>query len=212
MKTYRLTTAGRRTTIILMLGAILLWVFAFLTLPSTLGIRYLALLSTLRAAIAEGLGPGRLIPAGILIMMLVAAPLLMWGLWEEWSTSYTVAEDGLTYRTRAGIALHYPWGAIRALRQDGADDSVADLIVQTDATGQIRNPILRWLHRQAIGARRVPIYADVESRDELVAEILQRSGLAVELAQEPAGASSPALSGPPATHSERTFVAESDRV
>lgn len=195
MKTYRLTAAGRRTTIILMLGAILLWVFAFWTLPSTLGIRYLDLASTLRAAIAGGLGPGRLIPAGILIMMLVAAPLLMWGLGEEWSTSYTVAEDGLTYRTVAGIALHYPWGAIRALRQDGADDTVADLIVQTDATGQIRNPILRWLHRQAIGARRVPIYADVESRDELVAEILQRSGLAPEPAQETAGASSPAAHG-----------------
>jgi len=177
MKTYRLTTVGRRTTLILIIGAILLWIFALSVLRSTLGIGA-------QEFNPWELGAGKLIPAAVLITMLVAAPLLLWSLWEEWTTSYTVGDDGLTYRTVPGIALHYPWSAIRGLRQGDGDDAIAELIVQPDRE-QIRNPLLRWLHRQAFGANRVPIYADVEARDELVAEIFQRSGLAASMpAQE----------------------------
>ena len=178
MKTYRLTAAGRRLTLTLMAGAVLLWIFAVWMLPTTLGISYRDLSTTLGAAVQRGFGAAQLIPAGILIVMLVAAPLLLWSLWEEWSTSYTVGDDGLTYRTRAGIELHYPWTAIHEVRAGESEDSVVEVIVQPGVVRQIRNPLLRWLHRQAFGAHRVPIYADVEARDELLAEITRRSGLA----------------------------------
>ena len=156
-------------TLILMAGAALLWVFALSVLRTTLGIGE-------QDFDPSALGAGQLIPAAVLVVMLVAAPLLLWSLWEEWSTSYTVGDDGLTYRTVRGITLHYPWTAIRELRLGDSDDAVAELIVQAGQE-QIRSPLLRWLHRQAFGAHRVPVYADVEARDELLAEIVQRSGL-----------------------------------
>ena len=177
MKTYALTPAGRRLTLTLMVAALFLWLFAFWTLRTTLNIRYLDLASSLSATLQAGLGAGQLIPAAILIVMLVASPLLLWGLWEEWGTTYTVGDAGLTYRTGAGITLHYPWTTNQELRGERSPDALAELIVRLDAADQIRNPFLRWLHRQAVGANRVPIFADVEARDELVAEIVRRSGL-----------------------------------
>ena len=36
MKTYRLSAAGRRTTLVLLVGALLIWAFAIWTLRSTL--------------------------------------------------------------------------------------------------------------------------------------------------------------------------------
>jgi len=177
MKTYRLTAAGRRLTLMLMLAAVLLWIFAVTLLRTTLGLQYRHLFTSLSAALRSGPGVSQLIPAGIMLVFLVAAPLLLWGLWEEWNTSYTVADEGLTYRTTAGIVLHYPWAAISALRRGDRDQAVAKLLVQVDSSHQIQNPLLRWLHRQVIGMQYVPIYADVERRDELLDEIVQRSGL-----------------------------------
>jgi hypothetical protein len=177
MKTYRLTAAGRRLTLTLMLAAVLLWIFAVALLRTTLGLQYRHLFTSLSVTLRGGLGVSQLIPAGIMVMLLVAAPLLLWGLWEEWNTSYTVGDDGLIYRTAAGIALHYPWTAIRGLRRGDKDQAVAKLLVLEDSTRQIHNPLLRWLHRQAVGTQYVPIYADIEHRDELLDEIVQRSGL-----------------------------------
>jgi hypothetical protein len=186
MKTYRLSAAGRRMTLLLMLAALLLIVFALYMLQGALGIRYSAFRSTLRAATTQGLGPAQLIPAGILLTMLVAAPLLLWSLWEEWSTSYTVADDGLTYRTTPGIALKYPWTAVKALRGADEDDAILELVVEPSPDARIRNPLQRWLHRQAFGRGRVPIYPGVAGRDELLAEIVERTGLARPVAMEEA--------------------------
>lgn len=178
MRTYRLSTVGRHTTLILMAAAVLIGSFALYTLPGTLGIRYTQLATTFDAALRKGLGLGQLIPAGILIVMLIAAPLLLWSLLEEWSTSYTVADDGLTYRTLAGIVLHYPWTAVRSLKEGEDADAIAELVIAPEASPRIRNPLLRWLHRQAFGLNRVPIYPEVEAHDELLAEIVARAGLA----------------------------------
>jgi len=49
-----------------------------------------------------------------------------------------------------------------------------------DYTGQIRNPLLRFLHAQAYGRKKLPIYAGVTERDQLLAEIRQRAGLVEE--------------------------------
>ena len=40
--------------------------------------------------------------------------------------------------------------------------------------------MLRWLHAQAYGRLRLPIYAGLAERDELLAEIRQRTGLSAE--------------------------------
>ena len=191
MKTYRLTAAGRRLTLILIAAAVLLWIFAIWALQGALGIRYLDLSTTLRATLEDGLGAGQLIPTGILLVMAVAAPLLLWSLWEEWMTRYTLADDGLRYRTVPGVALHYPWTAIREIRSSDGDDAMVELIVQPGALSQIRNPLLRWLHRQAFGAQRVPIYSGVEARDELLAEIARRGGLELPAAHAAAARETP---------------------
>jgi hypothetical protein len=177
MMTYRLSRSGRRMTLILIAAALLLAVFALLTLQTALGFRYLNFAATFGAALGAGFGVGQLIPAALLLLMLVAAPLLLWSLWEEWSTSYTVAADGLTYRTIGGISLHYPWSAIRTIRRGEGDEAIAELIVAPGADAQIRNPALRWLHRQAFGQDRVPIYPGVEARDQLVAQIVEYARL-----------------------------------
>lgn len=184
MKTYHLTASGRRLTLILMLAALLLWIFAVWALQGVLGIRYLDLAATFRAALRDGFGPGTLIPAGILIAMAVTAPLLLWNLAEEWATRYVVADDGLTYQTLPGIVLHYPWSAIRELRAGEGEDAMGELLVQPGALRQIRNPLLRWLHRQAFGNQRVPLYAGIEARDELLNEIIRRTGAGLIVAYE----------------------------
>src|SRR3712207_5423098 len=126
MSTYRLTRQGRLMTLILMVGVVLLWVFALLSLPGVLGIRYSDLVTTLGAALAAGLDASELIPAVLLVAMLVAAPLVGWALIEEWGARYTVASDALTYQTVSGITIQVPWRKIRGLRQGDGDEQVAE--------------------------------------------------------------------------------------
>lgn len=176
MHTYRLSREGRQTTLILMLTAILLGGFALYTLQSTLGFRYLDFGPSVAAMLGRGLGPGELIPSGILLIMIISAPFLLWSLWEEWSTEYTVSPDGLRYSTVRGISLQYPWTAIRAVRRGEDNEAITEVVVDPRAAS-IRNPVLRWLHRQALGDTVVPIYAGVAERDALVAQIVEHAGL-----------------------------------
>lgn len=176
MQTYRLTPDGRRTTLILMIATVLIGGFALYTLQSTLGFRYLDFGPSVAAMLRRGLGPGELIPGGILLMMIIAAPLLLWSLWEEWSTSYSVSDEGLVYKTVPGIALRYPWSAIRTIRRRDEGEAIAEVVV-TPGSAVIHDPLLRWLHHQAFGANIVPIYPGVEARDELIGQIVERAGL-----------------------------------
>ncbi len=176
MKTYRLTSTGRRTTLILMIATVLIGGFALYTLQSTLGFRYLDFGPSVAAMLERGLGPGELIPGGILLMMIIAAPLLLWSLWEEWSTTYGVSAEGLTYKTVRGIALHYPWSAVRTVRRRDEGEAIVEVVV-APGSAHIPHPLLRWLHHQAFGANIVPIYPGVEARDELIGQIVERAGL-----------------------------------
>ncbi len=179
VKTYRLTARGRRIALSLALGSLLVWGFAIWKLADVLGISYLRLPGTLRAAVEQGLTASQIVPAVLLLVLIIAAPLLVWNVVEEWSTSYTVREDGLVYDTVQGISVLYPWSAIKGLRRvdPEADEPVHELIVDQSGICQINSRVLRWLHRQAFGRTRVPIYADVVERDELLNEIVARSGL-----------------------------------
>jgi hypothetical protein len=182
MKTYRLSSAGRRTALILLIGALIIWAFALWTFRSTLGISYnpLQFWASLRAAIqgdnGQGLSIGQIVPALLMLVLIVATPLVIWNILEEWAAAYTPTEDGLHFAS-LGVDLTYPWAGIDAIHRvdDDADESIDELLLRD--TRQIRNPLLRFLHGQAYGRKKLPLYAGLQDRDELLSEIRRRAGL-----------------------------------
>ena len=180
MKTYRLSSTGRRTALILLVGALAIWGFALWSFRNTLDISYNPLLfwGTLRAKVDSGLGVSQIVPALLMLVLIVATPLLVWNIVEEWAASYTPTDEGLRFEA-LGVGLTYPWNAISALRRvdDDSDEPVDELVLANDFTGQIKNPLLRFLHAQAYGRKKLPLYAGLEARDELIAEIRTRAGL-----------------------------------
>jgi hypothetical protein len=191
MKTYRLSAAGRRLTLILLVSALAIWGFALWSLRSTLNLSYnpLEFWGTLSTSLAQGLTIGQAVPALLMLVLIVATPLVIWNLLEEWAASYTPTAEGLRFAS-LGIDLLYPWESIEAVRRvdDDSDDPFDEVLLREDHTGQIGNPLLRWLHAQAYGRRKLPIYAGIEERNQLLAEIKQRAGL-LEQTEEPVSAS-----------------------
>lgn len=179
MKTYRLSSTGRRTTLILLFSACAIWGFALWSLRSTLHLSYhpLEFWPSLRASIEQGISFSQLVPALLMLVLIVATPLLIWNLLEEWAAAYTPTEAGLRF-TSLGIVILYPWDAIQGVQpvDDDSDDPMDELIIARDQTGQIRNPVLRFLHAQAFGRNRLPIYGGLEARDDLLSEIQRRIG------------------------------------
>lgn len=177
--TYRLSTAGRRTALLLVVGALSIWLFAIWSLGSTLGLSFnpLRFWSELRASIEAGLGIGKIVPALLMVVLIVATPLLLWNIVSEYACRYIVGPDGLRFES-LGVALTYPWAGIRAIHRDDddADDPLDEVVLDDDYTTQIKNPLLRFLHGQAFGRRRLPIYGGIERREELLAEIRSRAG------------------------------------
>lgn len=192
MKTYRLTGAGRRTAAVLLVGAMVIWAFALWTFRSTLGISYnpLEFWGSLRASVEQGLGVGQVVPALLMLVLIVATPLVIWNILEEYDASYTPAEDGLRFSS-LGVRVTYPWPAITGLRgvDEDSDEPMDELVLDADYAGQVANPVLRFLHRQAYGATRLPLYAALQDRDELLEEIRQRAALTPAPAAAPAAES-----------------------
>lgn len=178
MKTYRLSAAGRRLTLVLLVAALLIWAFAIWSFASTLRISYnpLQLWPSLQQSITDGLGVGQVVPALLMLALIVATPLLIWNLLEEWAAAYTPAPEGLRFES-LGVRVTYPWPAIAGVRSadDDADEPLDELILVGDYSTQIPNPVVRFLHRQAYGATRLPIYPGLEDRDGLIGEIRRRS-------------------------------------
>lgn len=178
MKIYRLSPSGRRTAIVLLISALIIWAFALWTFRSTLNIQYnpLQFWGSLVATVQEGLTIGQIVPALLMLVLIVATPLVIWNLLEEWAARYIVTDEGLRFDS-LGVEVTYPWSGITAVRREdtGSDDPYDLLVLADDHTGQIRHALLRFLHNQAYGRRRLPIYAGIENRDELLAEIQARS-------------------------------------
>lgn len=181
MTTYRLSPSARRSAMALLIGALLIWVFALWTLrisiatssdPST------GLLQALRENLDRGLSLGQMIPALLMVVLLAATPLVAWSILEELGAQYTPTDAGLRF-TSFGIALTCPWSSVIGIRRrhDDADDPLDEVTLRDDPSIQIRNPLVRWLHRQACGAGRLPIYSGVENRDDLLREICTHAGL-----------------------------------
>jgi hypothetical protein len=187
MKTYRLSPPGRRTALILLVGAMIIWAFALWTFRRTLGISYNPLLfwGSLRTAIqgpdGQGLSIGQIVPALLMLVLIVATPLVIWNILEEWAAAYTPIDEGLHF-VSLGIDLVYPWTGIGAIRQvdEDSDEPMDELLLREDYTRQIRNPLLRFLHGQAYGRQKLPLYAGLQERDELLIEIRRRTDLETE--------------------------------
>jgi hypothetical protein len=194
MKTYRISASGRHTALILLIGALIIWAFALWTFRSTLGISYnpLQFWGTLRQSVEQGLSISQIVPALLMLMLIVATPLVIWNILEEWAAAYTPTESGLRFES-LGVALSYPWQGISAVRRvdEDSDEPVDELILNEDYTRQIRNPVLRFLHGQAYGRTKLPLYAGLENRDELLAEIRQRAGLPEALIEPETGSQEP---------------------
>jgi hypothetical protein len=167
MKTYRLSPAGRRTTLVLLVGALIIWAFAIWTLRSTLV-----------ANATESLSVGQIIPALLMIVLIVATPLVIWNLVEEWSSTYTLTEAGIQFAA-LGVDITYPWVGIRAVRavDDDTEEPMDEIWLDRDYTASIRNPLTRFLHAQSYGRTKLPIYAGLMERDLLIAQIRERAAL-----------------------------------
>jgi hypothetical protein len=174
MKTYRLSPVGRRTSLVLLVGALLIWAFALWSFASTLKLSYnpAQLWPTLQASLSSGLGVGQVVPALLMLALIVATPLLIWNLLEEWSAAYTPDDDGLRFDS-LGIMITCPWPTVAGLRSvdDDGDEPLDEILLRQDATTQITNPLLRFLHRQAYGRRSLPVYAGLEDRADLLSVI-----------------------------------------
>ncbi|MBA3945192.1 MAG: hypothetical protein H0X37_11590 [Herpetosiphonaceae bacterium] len=199
-KTYTLTATGRRTTLSLLLGALVLWVTALWLLGDTLHLTLVhptvthpCTVGTLMRAtlqhqpIETGFAShpctaatvDQVVPGALLLVMVIALPLMAWNLVEEWSTRYTVTDAGLLYQTVGPIHVLYPWDAIVGLRRVDPQsvEPVDELVIDRQHRVQIRPLVLGWLHRLAFGLARVPLYAGITERDELVARIQRYSQL-----------------------------------
>lgn len=189
MRTYRLSTPGKRQSLVLLAAALLIWVFAVWSFASTLRISYnpLQLWPSLQQSLAAGLGLGQVVPALLMLTLIIATPLLVWSLLQEQSAAYTPTPEGLRFEA-LGVRLTYPWASLAGIsRSDDGEEPFDELIVEGDPQAQIASPLVRFLHRQAAGTGRLPIYPGVEQRDELIAEIRRHMA-----APAPAGAAAPA--------------------
>jgi len=193
MKTYRISPSGRRTALILLVGALIIWIFAIWTFGSTLGISYnpVAFWGTLRASLEQGLSISQIVPALLMLVLIVATPLVIWNICEELAAAYSPAENGLHF-TALGVKLIVPWAGISAIRRVDADsdEPMDELILREDYTSQIRNPLLRFLHGQAYGRTKLPIYAGVAGRDDLLVEIREHAELIEETGNREPGTES----------------------
>lgn len=208
-KSYRLDAGSRRTAYLMLVGAVLVWGFALWTLKNTLkiGFRPQNLLPSLqllarRLVGAEGTQPltaEEWIPALMMLVLLVVVPLLIWTILEELRAVITVGPDGLVFRS-IGIDLRYPWAEIAALRptEEDAEEPLDELILRQSRLDRIRNPLVRFLHWQAYGRRKLPLYGGLEAREELVFIIqaqLEQTAATDEEGTSPMGAAPPDPAG-----------------
>ncbi len=181
MKTYRLSSAGRRKTLVLLGAALLIWAFALWSFASTLRISYnpFRFWPTLQESLAQGLGVGQVVPALLMLVLIVATPLLIWALLAEWALAYTPTDDGLRVES-LGLRLECPWASVRAVHDSDADrdEPWAEVLLTGEPAVRTAHPLMRFLYRQAWGPGRLPLAPDLEERDELIATIRRSSAMA----------------------------------
>ncbi len=204
-KTYRLSRAGRRMVYLLLAGGVLIWLFALWMLKNTLRISLGNFLPSVKLLVKRVIGYAgtqplsaeEAIPAVIMLVLVLVVPLLIWNILEELKASYTVGPAGFTFRSLWGIALRYSWDEVAALRPVDAESEAPldELVVRTSHLASIRNTLARFLHWQAYGRHKLPLYGGLEERDDLLGRI--RGYMAAAVAGEAPAAGEGEL--PPAT-------------
>ncbi len=176
MNVYRLTSGARAAAAALALAVLALAGLAIWKLPAVLGASWAGLPGSLGAAWSRGWSAAQIVPALLMVALIVAAPLLAYNLIEEASASYAVRDDGLLFGVLPGVTVLYPWSAVRGFGPLDPEERepAYELRVDSRDMRQLHSPLLRWLHQQAWGRSRVPIYAHVAGRDELISAILER--------------------------------------
>jgi hypothetical protein len=191
-KTYRLGRAGRRMAYLLLAGGGLIWLFALWMLKSTLSIGVRNFWPSVKLLVkriigAEGTQPlsaEEAIPAIIMLVLVIVVPLLIWNILEELKSSYTVGPAGITFRSLLRVELAYPWSEVAALRpvDEESEEPLDELVVRTSRLASIRNGLARFLHWQAYGRHKLPLYGGLEERDDLIARIRAHIAAAEEAA------------------------------
>lgn len=179
MHIHRLNQEGRRTAVVLLVSALIIWAFAIWMFSTMLvGESDAGFWAAASNTLVSGLGLDRIIPLVLLSILIVATPLAIWNILEEWAAEYSIEEDGLRYQS-LGVALTYPWKGIVGLHrpEDESDETMYELRMARDYTRQIRNPLLRVLHSQAVGSRTLPIPTGLTNREALLDAIMERANL-----------------------------------
>ena len=181
---YTLSPAARRTLIALLIGVLLVWAFALWSFITTVGSipgePQTGFWGALQHNLTGGLGPSQLLPALLMLVVSLAAPLVIWGILEEYGALYTLDDEGLRFESY-GLEIVVPWAQVTMLHNtDGGAEAGDTLATIADAAGQITNPGVRWLHTRLYGRTTLPIYAGLEQRDELVAQIHARTPIRMD--------------------------------
>lgn len=169
--TYRLSRTGRWNILALIMGTLVVWLFAGWLLADTLGITYAHLATSWRKAYPTWT-VGQKVPAFLLLALLIGAPVLLWNLLTEFAARYTVDDDGLHFRS-LGLNTQYKWEHIKQIKSGvQITDEPPRIDVLLHETAPRPSVWAHWLHRGH--TRRVPIYGNVANRDELLATIKEK--------------------------------------
>jgi hypothetical protein len=192
--TYLMSRGGRRQALVLFAGAVSIWVFALWTFVTILengitGVEWVSsalMLGILLVApmvgwalLEEAYSRVTTSDRGIRYRTLAGIDLTY--SWEEVAGFKSKGSRGRVARFFLGDEGEAKSGErVRDVEADGDIDKENEdepetrlLEVRQDRTGQIANPLVRFLHKQSHGAH-IPIFGGLENHDALTGEIASR--------------------------------------
>ncbi|WP_028458453.1 hypothetical protein [Chloroflexus sp. Y-396-1] len=173
-KCYRLSPVGRRDNLLMIIVAMILWIFAVWSIASTLQLRLhpAVFWSDLQRVFIQPPTIEQAVPALLMLVLIVATPLMIWNLIAEWDATFRLTNEGLEYQT-LGFRLCYHWHNILAIQPQSTADEAVAIVCRYDPVDALKNPLRRWLHQQMHGRQRLLIGPGIERRAELLQAIEQ---------------------------------------
>ncbi len=108
---------GRRQATVLLLGVISIATFALWSLINIL---------------LDGVDGIEWVSGLLMLAILLITPLVAWTLLEEAQATVQAEEEGITYSTIGGIALHYPWSAVTGFEAKDGRGRIARFFLGDD--------------------------------------------------------------------------------
>jgi hypothetical protein len=118
---FPMSREGRRQAIVLLLGVISLAIFALWSLVNIL---------------QDGVSDVEWVTGAFMLAILLVSPLVAWTLLEEANTVVTISDNGLTYRTLAGISLQYRWPDVAGFKSKQGKSKLARFLLGDDDAPQ----------------------------------------------------------------------------